>query len=293
MADESENRIRVRFSTDRISADLVIAPGTDPDAVTEQEVLGVVLSRGIPDDDELRDRIAAAVAAYDSASTGAFEHLIAQGRRPQTGENGWFELEASLQEIRDRASRTGSTRRGQGVDTKRSSDQESIEEPSETVNHYDRSTLMVVRAEQMIGQLHPAKPGLNGVDALGETVPAKDGHECSLKLDEASLITDDSGRVSAAFPGLVVMDAHTLKITRALEIHHAVDFSTGHVNFRGDIDIRKGVCDMFRVTAGRSLRVGGTVEAADLCSGYDTTLERGMTGREKGSVRTGRDLHAR
>ncbi|MGP1271774.1 MAG: FapA family protein [Phycisphaerales bacterium] len=295
MSSELENKVRVRLSDNHLTATLQIEAGTDPSLVTEQLLIGVAVARGVPESDALRERIRIAEERYDPAAPERFELVIAEGTSPRPGENGRFELVPALDEIRERARRIRRRFRGADEnDTSASVDDRTPDgDPDEpTICHYDRSTLLLVEPGETIGHIIPNTPGVDGVDACGVRLRAKDGVPCTLDIDPETVRRDENGALIALTGGLVQLDEHSISITDTLLIQGHVDFSTGHVEFVGDITVLKGVRDNFCVDARRSLSIEELVEAAEIRAGRDITLRRGMAGRDKGEAHAGRDLAA-
>lgn len=292
MTRDADNAVRVRISSDRLQAVVTVQPGTDASLVTEQMLLGVATGRGLRESPELAERVAALAAAYDPASAEPFESLLAEGTPALKGEPSRFELAEDLAEIKERAQRL-EHKRFRDDERMPTEDSAGEDAPDEGIDHYFQSTLMIVKPGQRLGTLHPATKGVDGIDVCGLAIAAPDGSPCSVTFDDSTVRTDAEGGVYATTGGLVVFDDQHLHVTETLEVSGAVDFSTGHITFGGDIHVHKGVCDVFRVKAERSLTIDGTAEACFLNAGLDLTLNRGMAGREKAEARAGRDLHAR
>jgi uncharacterized protein (DUF342 family) len=160
-----------------------------------------------------------------------------------------------------------------------------------TVDYHTRSAFRVVTKGQQIAIIHPPVEGADGVDVRGSTIAARMPAEFRLLPDD-SIRVDSVGRVFAEQPGLLVHEGNHLKVSQELRITSSVDFSTGNIDFPGDIVIDKGVRDCFHVNSGRDCTVRDLVEAATIEVDRDANLERGMAAREIGRLTVGRDLRA-
>ena len=160
-----------------------------------------------------------------------------------------------------------------------------------TVDYHARSAFRVVTKGQLIAIIHPPVEGSDGVDVRGTTIAARMPAVFHLQPDE-SVRVDSAGRVFAEQAGLLIHEGNTLKISPELRVPSSVDFSTGNIDFPGDIVIDKGVRDCFHVNSGRDCTVRDLVEAATIEVDRDANLERGMAAREIGRLTVGRDLRA-
>lgn len=253
----------------------------------EMTVQSIADERGMRRTKQCDAAIGAAVAEYDPEAEHNFTVVIANGTPAKHGEHGRFELEPSLAEIHERAKKL-KMRRIKGYD----SGDVSLDSLDE-INHYDRSTLCLVKAGDAIGRIVPSTPGVDGIDVSGQSLAAREGHAASIKVDDETVSNDGSGNLIAKIGGIVLTDDDHVRVSDTLEIHGGVDFSTGHVEFEGDISIRQGVRDCFEVTSGGTACIDGLVEAAVISASDDIELKRGMSAREKGSLHAGRDLKAK
>ena len=103
----------------------------------------------------------------------------------------------------------------------------------------------------------------------------------------------ENGAIESAISGVVQIEGRKIRVLQRLEIQGAVDFSTGNVDFPGDVSVNKGVKDCFRIIARRDVEVRGLVEAATIRAGRDLRLRGGAACREKGVLYGERDIEAR
>jgi len=246
----------------------------------------------LPDGVDLNDLISAgtfglmdAIEAYDAhdfSENDTFQHLIAEGQKAVDGECEGFDLTPELQLIHDQAAHAEADQDA----TKNKAD-------SETLDHRERSSFMIVKAGQKIGQLTRATDGTDGIDVCGNNIAAKPGTTGAVKLDQNSIEDHEDGSIFAKVAGQVVFEGDSLSISPTLTIAGAIDYSTGNIDFPGNITISKGIKDGFNVEAGKTITACGLVEAASLTSSRDVVLSAGMSGREKGAIYATRDLVAK
>ena len=287
MTDQIDNAIRVALDGNAMQATLRIAAGTDPVHVDAITIGCIASARGVRSSRALEQAIVDAVAEYDPDSERGFEYVIARGTPAKHGEDGRFELDADIVEILERAA---SLKRRRPADEAAMPEKERLEGDA---CHYDRSTITAVKPNDRIGRIVAPTSGEDGTDVCGGTAVARQGAPASIRVDDETIALSENGELTAIVGGLLNTADNHLRITEDLVIAGYVDFSTGNVEFDGDIVVERGVRDCFQVDAGGSITVHGQVEAAALRAGRDVKLLRGMTGREKGSITAGRDLHAK
>ncbi len=166
--------------------------------------------------------------------------------------------------------------------------------PVETtgVNHYETSAYIMVTRDQVIGRVIDPVDGIDGRDVTGRSLAAKVGRPAKVTLDDSIMLTAD-GSLIAQTDGIFHRTGNKAKICQMLEVTGYVDFSTGNIDFMGDLLIHKGVRDCFIVKASNNIEARGLIEAATIEAGGDLKAGGGMAGRERGTVRVGRDLLGR
>lgn len=261
---------QVMVSADRMTATLSLAPGQAREAFDPGVIELALDERGVSRSSDRSARIAEAIAAYDPTGQEPSAFVVVQGRPPRHAVDGRFELDAALAHHEP-------------------PDDARVASEKATVDHHQRSRLMIVKAGQVVGVVHAPQPGEDGVDVTGKNLAAKQGRPSVVNFDPSVKVGSD-GVVRAERPGVVEFDEHRLAINSKLELPGYVDFSTGNVDFPGDVLVRKGVRDCFELIVGGELEIGDLVESAVVRVGGSALLHRGMAGREKSSISVGKDL---
>lgn len=156
----------------------------------------------------------------------------------------------------------------------------------EAVSYYDKCSFNMVHVGDVVGEVIAAVPGQDGRDVTGATIAAKPGKDAKLTIDE-SIMKRADGSLIAQQDGVLYYDAAKAQIRKHIEIRNYVDFSTGNIDFDGDITIGRGVRDCFEVKATGKIEVKGLIEAASIDAGKDLIAAGGFAGRERGHVHTG------
>ena len=271
MANESPQNLRVSLASDKSSASLTVPGRPDPKVVPEEAGEAVLREAGV----EITARVRQAVAelfqqAHDSEHPVIGE--VARATPPADGTDGYIEWT---------------------IDRER--DDPSDAEPNATTDKVDyraMSAFLMVQPSQVLGQIHEHTDGEDGRDVTGKTLPAKAGKPAKLDTDESILI-DASGTVIAQQEGVLKRDGTKASIRKLLDVPGYVDYSTGNIDFNGDVTVQQGVRDRFLIKATGDVQVRGLIEAAMIETGRDLLAEGGFAGRERGNARVGRDLIAK
>ena len=259
--------IRLELGPDKLTAVVVIEPGTRTSELNEMLIEGFLLERGLPIDPsrfaKLRELVERCVKSPGERHT----MTVAEGRAPRHGEDGRFEL------LVGNAPGVKHTESG-GTD------------------HYASRLTRTVKEGGTIGRFVPPTDPLDGVDVFGRAIAAKPAKIAHVKFDDSVDRTGDD-RLVAKHGGMVEFDGLNLRVNPKLEIRGNVDFSTGGIEFPGDVIVFGDVRDRFTVSSGRDLTVHKLVDGATIRAARDCTLMHGMATKEDHSLLVGRDLNAK
>ena len=268
-----EESIRVIVSKDCVTAEMKIPAGYARQMLTEQTCLGLLQQSGVEVSELVVEAVKKMIAQEPDQDQIA---VLAHATPAQHGEDGRVEWL-----IKDPAE-------DQGQDQ----DQNQGDEHDEGHSHYDRSAYTMVNAGDVLGNITAPTVGTDGRDVLGQTIPAKFGKSVGIKIDE-TVMQDAIGQLIAQVDGVFHRDGSQVCIRQRIEVPSYVDFSTGNIDFAGDVLIKRGVRDCFVVRAAGDVEVNGLVEAATIeCKG-NFIAHGGMAGRERGRAIVGGNLIAK
>ncbi|RMD66526.1 MAG: DUF342 domain-containing protein [Planctomycetota bacterium] len=300
MADEPlQGAVVVEVADDAMSAVMRFEPDPDGVEITSDICQGAAQEAGLSLTPELQQRIHDFLAALRLQGGKPFEAVVAAGTPPQHGEDGWIEFYPGF-DPRPKKKRAADLDAAETNDSDERRDEQAPAEATDgqaddepvRVDHHERSAFLLVRQGDVLGQVHRPTEGVPGETVRGKTIAARTGKPALLALDESIQLSEENELI-AQVDGVLHFDGKRLRVLTELVIDEYVDFNTGNVDFPGDVKVRKGVRDCFKVHADGELRVEGLVEAAHVSADGDMHLLGGMAARHKGSVRVGRDLHAR
>ena len=153
----------------------------------------------------------------------------------------------------------------------------------ERVEHKERSPFILVAEGELLAKRVPRRRGADGWTIYGKELPP--ARRPIVILTPGENTREDSDGIFAACSGRFILEKTTFSITPVLEINGDVDYSTGHLDFDGDIVIRGDVKDGFNIRATGSVFCSRTLSATSVECGGDLVINRGIIGRQKGEVR--------
>ena len=177
------------------------------------------------------------------------------------------------------------------VDERKQEEEEALDENGD-VCHYSRSAFTTVKPGDVVAIIDPPSEGTDGRDVTGRVLPAREGKPPAVQFDE-TLMRDASGKLIAQHEGVLYRESGKATIREVIEIRENVDFSTGHIEFNGDVIAYGGVRDCFHIDAAGSVEVHGLIEAAHIKCAGDLRALGGFAGREQGTAHIGGNLEAR
>ncbi|MCH9023609.1 MAG: DUF342 domain-containing protein, partial [Planctomycetes bacterium] len=158
-------------------------------------------------------------------------------------------------------------------------------------SHYDRSDIITVNENQELLRILPPVSGKDGVDVFGKPISRKLGKEAKVILGKNVIQKDDL--IIASSGGRFLFDNGKAWINPVLDINGNVDFSTGNIDFPGEVIIAKNVIDLFKVRSKATISIHGLIEAAEIHAGLDLYATGGVTGKEKGKLYAANDIHSK
>ncbi len=267
----SEECVHVEISPDAMTASLRIEADVDPETLHAALGLAILRERGVMVDPEVEGRVTELIERHRAEPSQELSAAVSFGREAEHGENEQLEFRPEFDPNAPEEERSGN---------------------GGSVSHYERSSVISVTCGAQIATLRPPTEGSDGWTVQGKPLAAKRGKTLGVKMDDSVEVKED-GAVFARQDGLLEYKQGWLRVKDVLEIRENVDFSTGNVEFGGDVVISGSVKDCFTVSATGSIVVRQLVEAATLTAGVDVILEGGMAAREKGEVQAWRDVSAR
>jgi len=211
--------------------------------------------------------------------------IIARRTEPKHGKDGW------VQWIEDEAGKS-TTKPTKPADPVANASNTASADNLQSLSFYNCSSYIMVRTGQVVGKIHPPTPEQDGCDLAGSALKAKPGKPAAVQLNE-SILCDAQGRLIAQIEGVLQRNHLKAKVSPVLDISSYVDFSTGNIEFKGDVLVHQGVRDCFSIKATGSVEVHGLIEAAIIECDVDLVARGGIAGHQRAKIKVGQHLIAR
>ncbi len=256
--------IKVHISKDRLEAYLTITfPPIGPE-ITIDDIMYNLYSRGIVFgiDKEKIKRIVQNKIYLE-------REIIAQGIEPIYGDDAQIVYE---------------------VDTEVSSEPLILEDGS--VDFRQMNLLKTVEKDQLLAVKIPARKGVDGKDVMGNVIDST-GKDRPLPKGKFTYQSEDGLSLYAEVGGRIVREKDKLNVENILAITGDIDFSTGNIEFGGDIAISGDILTGFRVQSDGDIRVKGVIEGAEVISRKGSIIVgRGVVGQDKARLLAALDVKA-
>lgn len=134
--------------------------------------------------------------------------------------------------------------------------------------------------------------GVPGRTVRDKELPAKDGRPAPVPKGRNTEISEDGTTLVAAISGHVEYSGRTFQVKPLMDIPGNVDFSSGNINFLGDVHIHGDIRSGFSVRATGSVTVDGVVEACTVEAGTDLLISGGVQGDSQAVIRAQKGVFA-
>jgi uncharacterized protein len=193
---------------------------------------------------------------------------VARGRKPSDEISSRLEIEASL--------------------LKKEAPENSV---AQAVDFKAISPFRFVKKGDILARNTPRIDGVAGIDVMGVVVAYNKSSTQSPKPGKNTQV--EEGVVVAHCDGKFVANENSFWVSEVLEIQGDVDYSTGHIDFAGDVLIQGQIKQGFKVKAGGSLTCTKLIDVSEIACGGDLETGQGILGRMQGTVKVGGSVRAK
>ncbi len=161
-----------------------------------------------------------------------------------------------------------------------------------SVDYMNVNIMQKVVPGQILARSIPAGFGKAGFDIMGNLLPAVSGRPISLGRGkntsyadggEGAIKSDVHGHVRLGSDGLV-------EVVTVYEVKGDLNYTTGSIDFNGDVIVNGDVLSRFKITATGEVEVKGVVEDAQIEAGRSVLVRGGFIGSGKGSIKAEEDV---
>ncbi|KAB2337535.1 DUF342 domain-containing protein [Cytobacillus depressus] len=244
-----EKHFRIIITKDRLTAKLdLIAKIENSFSIEMQDVLQLLsnekVSVGIKNDILLK--------ICENPNSINYPTTIAEGIQPKDGMDAYL-----LNEIRS-----------------------SKKESREKFNFRNVLQIPSVSTGQLLASIVPSTPGTDGMDVLGNKIPAKNGKPLKIKPSKNTILSGTS--FYSTLEGQLSLTNHFISVNPIFEVNGDLDLKTGNIDFIGNVIINGNVPNGYKIRAGGDVRIFGLVEAANIIAGGNIIISGGVSGGNKG-----------
>ncbi len=248
-----DNRITIFISNDEMEACIEVVNG---ESLTEQAVLNRLKQSGICQG-ILYEEVKAIIEEKKFGQT----IVIAKGKAPTKGSDGWYEF---------------------FFDTAPSRTPNILEDGSADFKNIKWFEL--VNENQKVAYYHSASAGIAGYTVTGTFLKAKRGKEKKFLKGHGFRIESDERTYTASIDGKITLDGEDrLEISRICMVED-VTLATGNISFDGTIYVKGNVGKGVTISATDNVIVDGFVEGATIQSGGEVFLRNGVKGGRIGLI---------
>jgi len=165
-----------------------------------------------------------------------------------------------------------------------------------SVDYRDLKPMHTVQEGAVIGRYLPAVEGEPGRDVFGRTVepaqaPRKTPPERFAGNDV--VVAENGIDYIAKRAGRPVRDGARIELVDVYMVMGDVDYSTGNIDFRGEVYVSGDVQPGFSVKATGNVRIDGLVDSGNVTSGKDLLIGGGIQGHGESKIVCGGEMSAR
>ena len=162
-----------------------------------------------------------------------------------------------------------------------------------TVDFYNLDSINKVAAGDVVARIIKEVEGTPGKDVYGHEIKPrkvakkvfKHGRDLHVSEDGLELISDTNGHVD--------LYGDRISVSNTYDVPADVSYSTGNIDYDGNVLVRGNVLSGFSVKATGNIEVMGIVEGAVIEAGGDIVLQRGIQGMQQAVVKAGGNLIAK
>jgi hypothetical protein len=146
--------------------------------------------------------------------------------------------------------------------------------------------VQLIKKDDVICDIIPPKEGQPGLRVDGQIVEAKKVRPARAPAGSNTELSEDGAHLVAAIDGHLVYSNGTFMVRPLLDIPGNVDYSTGNIDYRGDVHVHGDVRENFFVRATGTVTIDGTVEAANVEAGGDLIVSCGVLGDNRATIKS-------
>lgn len=150
-----------------------------------------------------------------------------------------------------------------------------VEDEQGVVDYKNLGLINNITAGTPIAEISLPTEGEPGVDITGRPVLQKVGTPAKYNVGAGTQLVNGDTQIVAATNGNLIFKNGAFVIEEKIVINGDVDVSSGNIDFIGDVVIKGGVFEGFRVASKRSITINGLVTSAEIIADGDISIKIG------------------
>jgi len=151
------------------------------------------------------------------------------------------------------------------------------------VDFKETSPFVLVKEGQVLARKSPHRQGRMGSNVQGKAIAYKTVKITQIEPGDNTREQGDC--IVAGCDGRFEYNQSSFRVNEVLEVSSDVDYTTGHIDFPGDVIIKGEIKDGFRVRSGGSVYCAKTMDASEVFCQKDLIVKQGIIGRNRGRVK--------
>jgi hypothetical protein len=160
------------------------------------------------------------------------------------------------------------------------------------VDYKNTSLIQTAKKGDLLAKIKESGQGTYGIDVFNELILPEPGIPALLTGGNGVSTSKDGKSFFAEMDGCIILNGPVLEIMDVYVVNGDVDYTSGNIEFSGNVIINGIVREGFVVKADGDIVVAGSVEPSVLKAGRDVRVKGGIHGQGKGMVSAGRDIFA-
>ena len=171
--------------------------------------------------------------------------------------------------------------------------QELTADEFDRVDYTSLNFIRNVNKGDTICRIFPPTLGTPGRTVADRELTAVDGKKATIPMGRNTEVTEDGSELIASMTGHVEFNGRGFQVKPVLDIQGNVDYSTGNINFLGDVHVHGDVCSGFTVRAVGNITIDGVVESCTIEAGSDLIMVKGALGNNQAIIRSQRNIYTK
>jgi uncharacterized protein (DUF342 family) len=163
-----------------------------------------------------------------------------------------------------------------------------------TVDYKNLDNVKMAYRGDVLARVTKPTIGEDGFDVTGEVLPGREGKPAPrMPKGKGTRISDCGNELIAEITGKLIIIDGKVNVSEVYEVEQDVGPNTGNINFNGSVIVRGNVMTDFSIKATGNVEIFGVVEGAEIYSGGNIWVSRGITGMSKAYLQANGDISAK